>query len=283
VSATPSRGSRPLDDNEMVALARTMPDPTLSEACREEMRTAFLSSVRGLRSGAGVRTLAFTRRRRIVLIAALLSLGGGAAAAWRIGKTVHRAPRPLPHRVTSPDLSTHAPQVATPATSFPEPGRPLPESRPRRLSLAPRGHSDDRGTESDLEISFARGWSALRTSDFDRAAAEFARAGSGPRNALTEDAVFWRGVALDRAGRFAPARTVLEAFLARYPDSERKGEASVILGWLLIRSEDFGEARGYFERSLLDPAEPVRRSARSGFVAAESRVPRPLTPSDGQP
>jgi TolA-binding protein len=168
-------------------------------------------------------------------------------------------PAPVPPPLTQP---------APPAL----PDRPLSASHPRRVSLAPHKAVGDLDGGDAIEAAFARGWSSLRTGDFNTAAGWFARATSGQYNTLAEDALFWQGVALDRAGRFAIAHQVLTDFLVRYPDSERRGEASVILGWLLVRSGEFSAAHLYFEGALDDPAERVRKSAHAGLVAAEKQT-----------
>ena len=89
-------------------------------------------------------------------------------------------------------------------------------------------------------------------------------------NVLAEDALFWRGIALDRGGRSGPARVALSDFLARYPESDHRAEACVILGWLLIHTGELDEAVDRFEQALQDPADQVRNSARAGLAAARS-------------
>ncbi len=294
MSATPSGGRPALGDEELLALARSLPEPPLTEERQEEMRTTFLSTVRGLRSGARVRALGVRRRRRLLLIgAAVVACAGAAAAAWRIGTSSHRSlpPQPpteasaaerAPHVSPPPPLPSppsqpaRLPPVAVPAL----PERPVPASRPRRLALASHNPAGALDGSDATEVAFARGWSALRTGDFNTAAEWFARATSGQHDTLAEDALFWQGVALDRAGRFAVAHRVLTDFLARYPDSDRRGEASVILGWLLVRSGELGAARQRFEDALDDPAERVRKSAHAGLVAAgkQGRQAAPASP-----
>ncbi|HLK91093.1 MAG TPA: hypothetical protein VKZ18_14440 [Polyangia bacterium] len=294
MSATPSRGRAALGDEELLALARSLPEPPLTEERQEEMRTAFLSTVRGLRSGARVRALAVRRRRRLLLIgAAVVACAGAAAAAWRIGASHRRSPPPQPPtgaiaaarapRVTLPPPLPPAPSQLAPlsAVAVPAlPDRPVPASHARRLALGAHKPAGALDGGDAAEVAFARGWSSLRTGDFNTAAEWFARATSGQHDTLAEDALFWQGVALDRAGRFAVAHRVLTDFLARYPDSDRRGEASVILGWLLVRSGELGAARQRFEGALDDPAERVRNSAHAGLVAAgkQSREAAPAAP-----
>jgi TolA-binding protein len=285
VSATPSRGRPALGDEELLALARSLPEPPLTEERQEEMRTAFLSTVRGLRSGARMRALGFKKRRRLLFIGAALVVGAGAAAAaWRIGTSDRRQPRErmatAAHVVENasqssplPSLPAHSALPALPAPPRALPDRRVSANHPRRVAVAPHQalgelESGDNGGEN-LEVAFARGWSSLRTGDFNTAAQWFARATSGQNDTLTEDALFWQGVALDRAGRYPVAHQVLADFLTRYPDSDRRAEASVILGWLQIRSGEFGAAHRSFEGALDDPADRVRKSAQAGLVAAD--------------
>lgn len=273
MSATPTRGQPSLEDEQLLALARTLPEPVLLDARREEIRTAFLATVRGLRSGS--RGLAAAkRRRRLLLIGTIIFAGAGAAAAaWRINRPSTPAGRQPSRNLAGTADGTALRSPAAPAAlTEREPAAPQTSERrappARKLSLV--GHRAPAETPSgnEAEIAFARGWSALQTGDFSIAAEAFGRVTSGKDTALAEDALFWRGVALDRAGRFEPARQVLATFLARYPDSDRKGEASVILGWLLVRSGDRADARVRFTAALQDPAERVRSSARAGLTAA---------------
>ncbi len=276
MSATPARGLPSAEDEQLLALARTLPEPPLSDARREEMRTAFLATARGLRSGS--RGLAAAkRRRRLLLIGTIFFAGAGAAAAaWRINRPASPGRRqPANLAVTADGTVPHS--LAAPAESEPPTPQKTSERRTlpaRKLAVVGRRAPGETSSENEAEIAFARGWSALRTGDFSIAAEAFGRVSSGKDSALAADALFWRGIALDRAGRFAPARQVLTTFLERYPDSDRKGEASVILGWLLVRSGESGEARARFTGALQDPAERVRSSARAGLAAAQDALPQ---------
>lgn len=279
--SAPTRGRRPLDDDELLALAQAVPEPALTDERREEMRTAFLSRVRGLRSGAHVQLVARRRRRRLLFLGLIIAVGcaGAAAAAWRAHRPSHEPSRKVP--VVAAALA-HSPKESAPIVlaAAPEQRASLPPetthnviaNHPRKVAVAPsrvRGHLDG---DNAAEVAFARGWTSLRTGDFNTAAEWFARAATGQPSALGEDAMFWQGVALDRAGRFEAAQRVLSDFVTRYPDSDRKGEASVILGWLLVRSGESAAARAFFDGALDDPAERVRKSARSGLIATERHV-----------
>jgi TolA-binding protein len=285
VSSSPVdlRGTR--SDEELLAAARQLPEAPLSEARREEMRTEFLATVRGLRSTKRVRALAARGKgRRLLMVASVLFAGAGfAAAAWRI--TARPATAIRRDASVGPSGETHrgaagrgAPVGVEPiaATDAP-PSPPLraasdrqPEPRAvRRIGMAAPRASD---SPAEVEIAFARGWSALRGGDFATAAEAFGDAASRrTESALSEDASFWRGVAFDRAGRFGEARRAFAEFLDRYPQSDRAGETAVMLGWLLMRAGDSAGATARFASALDDPGERVRRSAQAGLAAAGRR------------
>jgi len=279
VSDTPPRGRPVLGDEELLALARRLPEPSLTDERKEEMRTAFLSSVRGLRSEARVRAPGVGERRRLLLLGTAVAASAAAAlAGWHIGKSRRQPAAAIPATVVAVEHTPKGSFVPAPlpspvrGTAPPTaPDRPASASRPRRVALAPHKSVGDLGDSDSVEVAFARGWSSLRSGDFNTAAQWFARVTAGQNNTLAEDALFWQGVALDRAGRFAIARQVVTDFLARHPDSDRRGEASVILGWLFVRSGEFSAAHELFEGALDDPAERVRNSAHAGLLAAEKQ------------
>jgi TolA-binding protein len=277
VSATVSHRPGAIEDEQLLALARALPEPVFSETRREEMRTAFLSTVRGLRSESGAQAVLSFRRRLVHIGVLVVGCASAAAAAWRIAAPVsnqRRAPSPTP-AVATPDGQRPAkiepPRIETAAAA--EKARE-PTAAPRhmrKLSLGDRAHHlTPERSDTDVQIAFARGWSALRTGDFTSAAEAFRRAAVGNGNVLAEDALFWRGIALDRGGRSGPARVALSDFLARYPQSDHRAEASVILGWLLVHAGEIDEAVDRFEDALQDPAERVRNSARAGLAGARS-------------
>jgi hypothetical protein len=49
------------------------------------------------------------------------------------------------------------------------------------------------------------------------------------------------------------------------------GEASALLGWLLLESGDKAGATSRFRTALADPVERVRANARAGLQAVERR------------
>jgi TolA-binding protein len=219
-----------------------------------------------------------------LLVASMLLAGAGiAAAAWRIKSR----PAPGAVEVAAPatgrktgvgarDLSQPAPTAAQSPAAAPGPAalapaavRPVPPRPTRRVAIASPGAN---ASQPNVEIAFARGWSALRAHDFEAAAQSFGQAAAQrDDNALSEDACFWKGVALDRGNHLAEAQEALSQFLVRYPRSDRAGEASVMLGWLLLRAGDLTAADARFGSALGDPSERVRRSARAGLAASGRR------------
>ena len=122
------------------------------------------------------------------------------------------------------------------------------------------------------EIAFDEGWKALRGGDNEAAAQSFLKAaGSAGSDPVAEDARFWGGVALARAGHHDKAIAQLELFADRYPASPRYGEASAMLGWLLVDSGDLGEAERRFRAAVDDRVPSIRESARKGLEAVAGR------------
>jgi TolA-binding protein len=124
---------------------------------------------------------------------------------------------------------------------------------------------------SPAQRAFDEGFQAVRAGDFAGAAEAFATVERVGASRALHDAAFWRCVALARAGRTATAIESLRAFLANEPDSPRAGEASAMLGWLLVERGERAEAEREFRRARSDPSERVRRSAVEGMRAAAER------------
>ncbi|MCX5744835.1 MAG: tetratricopeptide repeat protein [Proteobacteria bacterium] len=123
-------------------------------------------------------------------------------------------------------------------------------------------------TTTAQEVAFDQGWDALRRGDYGPAAAAFGRAiALAPDGALSEDATFWHAVSLARLQRTTDAIAALRAFLDAFPTSTRADEASAMLGWLLVDTHEYFEARRRFEvaKNGLSPA--VRESAVKGLAA----------------
>ena len=121
------------------------------------------------------------------------------------------------------------------------------------------------------ERDFREGWEALRAGDAARAATAFAAARLTAGPGLAEDAHFWEGIALARAGRSGPATRVLSDFLKAYPSSARTGEAATRLGWLLFDAGDLAGADPLFRRGLTDRSPRIRKNAQHGLEAIRRR------------
>ncbi|MCG8424600.1 MAG: tetratricopeptide repeat protein [Proteobacteria bacterium] len=127
-----------------------------------------------------------------------------------------------------------------------------------------------RARPSATERAFEAGWRALRAGHYERAAAAFDRAVSfDPGDALAEDALYWRALALARSGRTSAARRAMGDFIERYPGSARTGELSVMLGWSLLETGDTEKARSHFQRAVTHTSKRVRDAARQGLRAIE--------------
>jgi len=156
-------------------------------------------------------------------------------------------------RVTSPP----APHVEPPATADPAPSPATSEAEPAR------------GAD---ELSYDQAWDAMRANDFARAARGFSRvvllAPDGP---LVEDASFWHAVALARGKRGAEALSAFRDFLDSHAGSVRAGEASAMLGWILVDARDYDEAARRFTAAIDDAHPAVRDSAHAGLAALARR------------
>jgi hypothetical protein len=117
-----------------------------------------------------------------------------------------------------------------------------------------------------IEILFEQGWAALAAGNPRDAATSFERAAtSAPDDPLAEDAWFWRASALARA-KSSAASGALAQFLARYPRSNRAGEAAAVLGWIVIAT-DLDRAEKLFTSAAKDRVPAVRASAEKGLAA----------------
>jgi TolA-binding protein len=155
---------------------------------------------------------------------------------------------------------------------------PPPSSTVASLATAPpTAASPHAGASMAQRATFERAWTLLRTGDAAAAAAAFAQVDAlAGDDAIAEDALFWQSVALARAQRKGEAEGALRTFVSRYPSSARLGEASVMLGWMLLDEGDTEGARRAFQRAANDRVDRVRASARSGLERLEAAAP----PSD---
>jgi TolA-binding protein len=121
-----------------------------------------------------------------------------------------------------------------------------------------------------IEVLFDEGFATLTSGDPAAAAIIFERAArSAPTDPLAEDASFWRASALVRA-KSASAASALESFLARYASSPRVGEASAMLGWIVM-DRDLDRAEKLFAAAKSDRVASVRASAIKGLAAVAAR------------
>ncbi len=121
-----------------------------------------------------------------------------------------------------------------------------------------------------IEVLFDEGFATLTSGDPSSAAVIFERAArSAPSDPLAEDASFWRASALVRA-KSGTAVSALESFLSRYASSPRVGEASAMLGWLIL-DRDLDRAEKLFHAAEGDRVASVRASAIKGLAAVTAR------------
>ena len=154
---------------------------------------------------------------------------------------------------------------------------PVPDEPP--AGAAPPPADDAAATEEEAprpaqppaptasEVAFGRGFRALRRGNYGEAAEQFESAiASGPGSALVDDARYWRAVALARSGQTDTAREALGEFLQLHARSPRAGEASVMLGWMLLEAGDRTGAFRRFKGAAGDRDPTVRASAQKGLA-----------------
>lgn len=136
---------------------------------------------------------------------------------------------------------------------------PATPRRPPMPTPLPLHHDPQEG-------AFVSGWEAMRRGELETAAVEFSRAVAlAPQGPLAGDATFWHAVTIARVGRSAEAVVALRGFLATYPTSARVGEASAMLGWMLVDAHELEEARRRFQAAVDDPQPSVQASGRQGL------------------
>lgn len=184
---------------------------------------------------------------------------------------------------------TPAPAVRAPAAADARP-RAATRATPRAIRRAERTQRPDRSarttgsartpTPPPAPVStpppvarpqtarFDAGWAALRGGRHAEAARAFGDAArlDGP---LREDAGWWEVVALGRAGDDRAARRAARRFLQRHPDSPRRAEASVVLGWLELEAGEIDAAERAFRSGASARRPAVREKARLGLEAVD--------------
>lgn len=118
------------------------------------------------------------------------------------------------------------------------------------------------------ERHFADGWAALSRGQYLQAASAFQTSvRAAPSGPIAEDALYWQGVALARAGQRSESISILSDFVRVHRSSPRCGEASSILGWQLLQAGRAEEAEPHLRRALLDPRREIRETAQAGLAA----------------
>jgi TolA-binding protein len=193
----------------------------------------------------------------------------GAGESWRPEAALSKPANAAPAAPPPTPLTGGA--VAPPLPGGP--ARPRGKSLRAALDASPsasggRGATPIRRAEESL---YDDAWDAMRVGDFHKAAAGFAGViAIAPAGALADEGAYWRAVALARAGSPGEAIAAFREMLDRYAGSPRRGEASAMLGWLLVDAHQLDEAARRFRAAAADPTEAVRGSARKGLEALGS-------------
>lgn len=183
----------------------------------------------------------------------------GAARLLRAGESwtaepvrtadVQPVPPPAPIEPSAPVIPPRAKRVAQRTVA------PAAKEPPTEIAAPPQ------------ERAYDEGWTAMRAAQFADAAKAFQHAHQlDPAGALAEDASYWHAVALARA-KSPTAIAAFRGFLDHYPHAARTGEASTMLGWLLVDAKQHAEAERRFRAALSDPNRAVQESARAGLDA----------------
>jgi TolA-binding protein len=142
-----------------------------------------------------------------------------------------------------------------------------------RPSMAIERAAHPRGAQQEAQYDDA--WDALRAHDYKKAAEIFGRLlKESPGAPLADEAAFWRATALARGDDSQGALAAFRQMLDAYPQSPRRGEASTIVGWLLVAAHEPTEAEARFRAAIDDPHEDVRASAREGLETLTPRSAR---------
>ena len=207
---------------------------------------------------------------------------GGAQAILGPGDDWVREEQPVAPPAAPEAVAAPAPRVAdetsprrAPAHRSPSIRRHAKAKRVAAIIPAAKPLPAARDERPLVELpSFGHAWALLRSGDAKEAAAEFAEVERLARGLdIEEDALYWRAVAVGRAGDDAGARTLFAAFLERFPSSSRAGEAAAALGRLLLDAGDARGARKAFERAAHDPSPQVRAAAQDGLQRTHDAEP----------
>jgi len=86
-----------------------------------------------------------------------------------------------------------------------------------------------------------------------------------PASPLADDALWWRGRLLEKAGRFDEARLDYQALTAGYPTASRAGDAAFRVGLMLERAGDRAGAAAAWEALATAPATSAEDRLRARF------------------
>lgn len=197
-----------------------------------------------------------------------------AGEAWSAPASEVTAATGVGASTLSPKLSTNAP-LPRELSNVLSPSKPHATNdtsrakRRRPEPVAPPAPSVPPSTQrKPYEVAYDNAWMSMRASDFSTAAAAFARVSLlDPDGPLAEDASFWNAVALERAKESAEAADAFRFFIEHFPRSPRIGEASAMLGWILVDAHQPAEAARRFRAALTDPTPAIRESAQVGLDA----------------
>lgn len=205
-------------------------------------------------------------RGRVDLTSAAVSASLTAGQSWHAAVAVSPPPPPQSPPVHAPPPRPHRVAAAPHHGAESPPAVPAPVPPPAPAPVPPPP------ARSSAEVSYDDAWMALRTGDFPHAASGFARVVLlAPDSPLAEDASFWRAVALARDKRKPEAISAFHDFLDGYARSARAGEASAMLGWLLVDTHAYDEAARRFAAATGDASAEVRGSAQAGLDALARR------------
>ncbi len=165
-----------------------------------------------------------------------------------------------PRGSASPPRERGSGRAAVPDRETPDAGRPKATA----------------GEKTPEEAAFTRGWRALRHGSLDEAVAAFDETlALGGETPLAQDALYWQAIAYARKPDRANAIRALSRFIKRFPESPRRGEAAVILGWHYFDEGKLEAADRLFDSALNDAAPSVRESAIQGREAVEAKQRNP--------
>jgi len=171
--------------------------------------------------------------------------------------------RVIPAPPSAPSPTSVPKRPAREATATPPTARPVETPNP---APAPTPAAQPPAPPSPQTLRFEAGWTALRGGKANAAVDAFDAAANLP-GPLVADAHWWRAVALGRAGRDGETLVALNRYLAAYPKSTRRAEASVMLGWLHFAAGRMDAAEAAFRVGAGARRAAVKGRAEEGLEA----------------